>query len=184
LGCQEEFGGDQVFEGAAYAFEDGDFLRAASSLSGSTDEFVKIGGDVIAGDGTFLQGNHQLSHFGQGCAVGVDHDARVLDGVRVDFASLGAKSSNQIQMSPGTEVAAVEQWSGVRGAGAEHVGLCGAGAGVGRGDGDAVQLAGKVSDKFGGAGRVASADEDALKISREWKHGEMSAGEASGAENT
>jgi len=35
--CQQEFGGDQIFEGAAYAFEYGDILRAASSLLFSAD---------------------------------------------------------------------------------------------------------------------------------------------------
>jgi hypothetical protein len=34
---QQEFGGDQVFQGATYALEYGDFLRAASSLLFSAD---------------------------------------------------------------------------------------------------------------------------------------------------
>ena len=45
---QQEFGGDEVFQGAAHTFEYGSFFRAASSLLLPTHQFVKIGRDVIS----------------------------------------------------------------------------------------------------------------------------------------
>jgi hypothetical protein len=50
----EKFGCDQVFQGAAYALENGDLLRAASSLLLSAHQFVKICGNVIRSDCSFL----------------------------------------------------------------------------------------------------------------------------------
>jgi hypothetical protein len=54
---EQEFGGDQIFQGAADALENCDFFRAASSLLCSTHQLVKIGGNVAPRDRAFLQGN-------------------------------------------------------------------------------------------------------------------------------
>jgi hypothetical protein len=144
---------------------------------------VKIGDDVIARDRSLLQGNEQLANFGQSRAVGIDHDARSLDGVGIDFAGLWAESADQVEVSSGSQVVTVEERGGVRGAGAEHVGLGGAGACVDGGNRDAGQFRGNLLNKLDGAGGGASADEHPLKIAHQRKHREMSAGKASGAKD-
>lgn len=52
---KQEFGRNQIFPSAAYALEYGDFFRAASSLLRSSHQFVKIGGNVVARNSSFLQ---------------------------------------------------------------------------------------------------------------------------------
>jgi hypothetical protein len=144
---------------------------------------VKIGGDVIARDRSFLKRNQKLSDFGQGSAVGIDHYARALDGAGIHFAGLGAESSDQVEVGSGTQVVTVEERSGVRGTSAEHVGLGGAGACIDGGNRDPGQFRGNTLDKLDGAGGGPSADEHPLKIAHQGKHREMSAGKAPSAKD-
>ena len=131
---EQEFGGDEIFEGAAYAFEDSDFFRALSSRFLPTEKFVQVGNDVVAGDGAFLHGDEQVSGFGER-GVSLDQDAGgALDGGGVDFAGMGLEGAKKIEVRAGTEVASIEERGGIRSAGAEDVGFGGAGTSVGRVD--------------------------------------------------
>ena len=101
----------------------------------------------------------------------------------IDFPGLRTESSDEIEMGAGTQIAAIEQRCRVRGTSAKHVGLRGAGASVDSSEGESWQFPGNSLDKFGGTRGGSSANEYALKAARQRKDREMSAREASRAED-
>ena len=104
----QQFRRYQIFQRAAYAFEHGDVFPTAPALLLAADEFMQIGDDVICRNRIFFSGDRQLSRLEPHWFLGVDDDAGALDGVRVRFASVRLECPDEIEMSSGAEVAAVE----------------------------------------------------------------------------
>src|SRR5215472_8135912 len=123
-------GGDQVFESRANALEQGYLITAGAGEGCLFCEFVEVPLEVIAADDAFTHGEQEVAGFGESAVVGVDRDCGAFDGDGVDFAGVGLKGANQIQMGAGTEQVSVEERGGRGRARAQDVGVRRASGGI------------------------------------------------------
>ena len=101
LGGVEEFGGGEVFQGAAYAFEKGDFGWAGADLDFAGDDLMEIGEPVGAGDASSFGGDEEVTSFGFGAIESFDGNASALDGGVVEFTSVRLERAYGVDVSAG-----------------------------------------------------------------------------------
>jgi hypothetical protein len=181
-GFFEQFGGDEVFKSAAHAFEERDVLRAVSNRFLSQRQLMQIGEKALALDHPSFQRNEKISCFGERAVVGVDHDAGVAHGDIVELARSGLEAADRVDMRSLAKHVAVEERCLGGGAGAEDVGLVGAGARVDGFDFH-VKLVLHVVGEEAGASGVFAADQSAFEVADLTQDLQVGASLASGAED-
>jgi hypothetical protein len=183
LGSIEEFGGYEVFEGAADAFEERDLGGRGADQDFAGDDLMKVGEPVGAGDTAGLGGDDEITGFGLRSVKRFDSDARALDGSVVELAGVRLEGTDGVDVSSLPQHGAVEERGGGSGARTENVGFGGAGAGV-----DGFDLQVKLMRHGGGevlgARDVSSADQGALIFENCLQDVEVGASLAPGAEDT
>src|SRR2546423_4512289 len=128
---------------------------------------MEVGGNVIAADYSFLYRDQQVSSFGERTIVGVDDNVRALNRAGIDLTRVRLECADEIQVSAGTQLVAIEQRELRSGAGAKHIGLSDTGLGV-HGFHWPINFLRHLRGEFAGLSGMVAADQHTLKTTHQW----------------
>ena len=106
----QEFGSDQILQGATHAFEKGDITRFGAAGFLPAHQFVQISNDVFAGNEAVAYGNEQIAGFGERALVSVNDHSRSLNSGVVHFTRVRLKCADGIDVGAGPQQVTIEKW--------------------------------------------------------------------------